>query len=157
MFDGTYVRLPNSDVFLSEIRNYSGAIARRVEFTIGVSYDSDTQKVMQVIRQTLKDTPLVLVEPEPDVYVHELADSAVNISVWCWVPFSLWFDMKKQLVEQVMNALSAAGIEIPFPQRVIYLKKAGRKKKPGAPGTAAPPGPGAGSSLGVNIEEMMDD
>jgi small-conductance mechanosensitive channel len=157
MFDGTYVRLPNSDVFLSEIRNYSSAIARRVEFTIGVSYDSDTQKAIQVIRQTLKDTPLVLVEPEPDVYVHDLADSAVNINVWCWVPFSLWFDMRKQLVEQVMGALSAAGIEIPFPQRVVYLKKAGKKKRPGAPGTAEPPGPGAGSSPGVNLEEMVED
>jgi small-conductance mechanosensitive channel len=157
MFDGTYVRLPNSDVFLSEIRNYSGAVARRVEFAVGVSYDSDTQKVMQVIRQSLADTPLVLVEPAPDVYVDTLADSAVNINVWCWVPFSLWFDMRKQLVEQVMNALTKSGIEIPFPQRVVYLKKSTRRKKPGALTAAEPPGPGAGSSSGVNLEEMVED
>lgn len=65
--------------------------------------------------------------------------------------------MKKQLVEQVMNTLAAAGVEIPFPQRVIYLKKAGKRKKPGAPGTIEPPSPGAGSSPGVNLEELMGD
>lgn len=157
MFDGTYVRLPNSDVFMSEIRNYSGAVARRVEFSIGVSYDADTQKALQVIRQTLKDTPLVLVEPEPDVYVHDLADSWVSINVWCWVPFSLWFDMRKQLVEQVMRTLAASGIEIPFPQRVVYLKKGTKRKKPSAPGVPETPTPGASSSLGVNLEELADD
>ncbi|WP_415282871.1 mechanosensitive ion channel family protein [Candidatus Nitrososphaera sp. FF02] len=157
MFDGTYVRLPNSDVFLSEIRNYSGAVARRVEFAVGVSYDSDTQKVMQVIRQSLADTPLVLVEPAPDVYVDTLANSAVSINVWCWVPFSLWFDMRKQLVEQVMNALTKNGIEIPLPQHVVYLKKSTRRKKPGTQAAAEPPGPGASSSSGVNLEEMVED
>ena len=122
-----------------------------------MSYDSDTQKVIQVIRQSLADTPLVLVEPAPDVYVDTLADSAVSINVWCWVPFSLWFDMRKQLVEQVMNALTKSGIEIPFPQRVVYLKKSTRRKKPGAQTSAEPPGPGASSSSGVNLEEMVED
>jgi small-conductance mechanosensitive channel len=123
MFDGTYVRLPNSDVFLSEIRNYSHAAARRVELTIGVAYKEDTDRVIGIIRKSLQETPLVLVEPEPDLFVDSLGDSAVNISVWCWVPFSVWFDMKKQLLEQIKRALDANGIEIPFPQRVVYLAK----------------------------------
>ena len=125
MFDGTYVRLPNSDVFLSEIRNYSGAVARRVEFAVGVSYDSDTQKVMQVIRQSLADTPLVLVEPAPDVYVDTLANSAVSINVWCWVPFSLWFDMRKQLVEQVMKIRSEPAT-VAVRGRLVYRESCGR-------------------------------
>src|SRR5688572_1247508 len=84
MFDGTYVRLPNSDVFLSEIRNYSGAVARRVELTIGVAYKEDLGKVIGIIRDSLAKTPLVLVEPEPDIYVDSLGDSAVTVNVWCW-------------------------------------------------------------------------
>ena len=132
MFDGTYVRLPNSDVFLSEIRNYSNAAARRVEISVGIAYKEDTVKVLAIIRKSLKETPLVLVEPEPDVYVDSLGDSAVNINVWCWVPFSVWFDMRKQIIQQIKRELDASNVEIPFPQRVIYLAKQGRRRKGGS-------------------------
>lgn len=125
MFDGTYVRLPNSDVFLSEIRNFSSAAARRVEMTIGVAYKEDTAKVIEIIRRNIRETPLVLVEPEPDIYVNDLGDSSVNINVWCWVPFSVWFDMKKQLVQQIKKELDTNKIEIPFPQRVVYFAEQG--------------------------------
>lgn len=131
MFDGTYVRLPNSDVFLSEIRNYSSAAARRVEISMGIAYKEDVAKVIGIIRKSLKETTLVLVEPEPDVYVDSLGDSAVNINVWCWVPFSVWFDMRKQIMQQIKRELDANNIEIPYPQRVVYLAKQGRRRKAG--------------------------
>jgi small-conductance mechanosensitive channel len=121
MFDGTYVSLPNTEVFSSEIRNFSGAAARRVDFTVGVAYHEDIERAIAVIRRTLADTPLVLVKPEPDIYVDSLGDSSVNINVWCWVPFSEWFTMKMQLVQQVKKELDSDGIEIPFPQRVIHF------------------------------------
>jgi small-conductance mechanosensitive channel len=132
MFDGTYVRLPNSDVFLSEIRNYSNAAARRVEISVGIAYKEDTAKVLAIIRKNLKETPLVLVEPEADVYVDSLGDSAVNINVWCWVPFSVWFDMRKQIIQQIKRELDASNVEMPFPQRVVYLAKQGCRRKGGS-------------------------
>jgi len=151
MFDGTYVRLPNSDVFLSEIRNFSGAAARRVEFTIGVAYTEDTANVINVIKNNLAQTPLVLAEPAPEIYLNNLGDSSVNINVWCWVPFSVWFDMKKQLVEQVKRELDAKGIEIPFPQRVLHLPASGKKRSKGGHATLD-----RGTSMGPNIEELTD-
>lgn len=128
MFDGTYVRLPNSDVFLSEIRNYSTAVARRVEIAVGVSYREDLNKVIEIIRTSLTTSPLVLVEPEPDVYVEELQDSAVLINVWCWVPFSVWFDMKKILIRQIKSVLDINKVEMPYPQRVLHIVS--REKRP---------------------------
>lgn len=151
MFDGTWVRLPNSDVFLSEIRNFFGAVARRVEFTVGVAYGEDTAEVISVIKNSLGETPLVLVEPPPDLYVNDLGDSSVNINVWCWVPFSIWFDMKKQLVEQIKRELDAKGIEIPFPQRVLHVPS-GRKRKV----KRSPANIDRGGSMGPNIEELTD-
>ncbi|HXV46833.1 MAG TPA: mechanosensitive ion channel family protein [Nitrososphaera sp.] len=140
MFDGTYVRLPNSDVFLSEIRNFSGAVARRVEVSVGIAYKEDVAKVVVIIRKNLREIPLVLIEPEPDIYVENLGDSAVNINVWCWVPFSVWFDMRKQIIQEIKRELDANGIEIPFPQRVVYLKQ-DRKRKGGASGLPSDEGP----------------
>lgn len=152
MFDGTYVRLPNSDVFLSEIRNFSGAAARRVEITVGVAYKEDANKVINMIRKNLGETSMVLVEPAPDIYVNDLGDSSVNINVWCWVPFSEWFETKKQLIAQIKALLDANGIEIPFPQRVVYLSK----QEPPDLGVGRPAeslsSSGAKSSL--NIEDL---
>lgn len=152
MFDGTYVRMPNGDVFLSQIRNFSGAVARRVEFTIGIAYKEDTVEAIEAIRNSLAQTPLVLVEPQPDLYVNNLGDSSVNINVWCWVPFSVWFDMKKQLVEQIKRELDAKGIEIPFPQRVLHLPTASKKRK----FKTEPPEMSEAPSMGPNIEELSD-
>ena len=129
MFDGTYVRLPNSDVFLSEIRNYSNAAARRVEISVGVAYKEDTARVIEIIRKSIKETPLVLVEPEPDIYANNLGESAVQINVWCWVPFSVVFDMQKQLVSQIKRDLQTNNVEMPFPQRVVYISATNRKIK----------------------------
>ena len=131
MFDGTYVRLPNSDAFMSEIRNFSGAAARRVEFSCGVAYKEDAKRVIELISNNLSQSPLVLVEPAPDIFVERLDDSAVIINVWCWVPFSAWFDMKKQLVQQIKAELDRNGVEIPFPQRVVHMHPAQEKQGTG--------------------------
>jgi small-conductance mechanosensitive channel len=121
MFDGTYVRLPNADVFLSEIRNFSSAAARRVEISVGVAYKEDLGKVISIIKDSLAGTSLVLIEPAPDIFVEKLDESAVVINIWCWAPFSVWFDLKKQLVQQIKEELDKNGIEIPFPQRVLHV------------------------------------
>jgi small-conductance mechanosensitive channel len=130
MFDGTYVRLPNADVFLSEIRNFSSAAARRVEISVGIAHKEDAAKVIGIIQKSLKETPLVLVEPAPDVYIDSIGDSAININVWCWAPYSVWFDIRKQIVEQVKRELDASKIEIPFPKRMVYLADSGSGGRP---------------------------
>lgn len=153
MFDGTFVRLPNSDVFMSEIRNFSAAAVKRVEMTVRIAYGEDTTKVISVIKKSLVETPLVLVEPQPDLYVDVLADSSVNINVWCWVPFSAWFDMKKQLVEQVKMVLDANGIEVPFPQRVVHTPGEKRRKQKGGDSPSLDRG---SSPAGVNLQELSE-
>lgn len=121
MFDGTYVRLPNTEVFSSEIRNFSGAAARRIDIGVGIAYSEDIERAISIIKKMLDDTELVLVEPEPTVYVDSLGDSSVNINVWCWVPYSEWFPVKTQLVQQIKQAFNKNNIEIPFPQRVVHF------------------------------------
>ncbi|HXG05893.1 MAG TPA: mechanosensitive ion channel family protein [Nitrososphaera sp.] len=121
MFDGTYVRLPNTEVFSSEIRNFSGTVARRVEIQVRIALQEDAKRAIEIIGKSLSETPLVLVEPAPDVYVNDIGESGVNINVWCWVPSTHWFQMRKQLVEQVKAELDRNGIEIPLPHRRIQL------------------------------------
>lgn len=121
MFDGTYVRLPNTEVFSSEIRNFSGTVARRVEVQIRVGLHEDKTRVLGMIRNILASLTLVLVEPEPDVYVDSVGDSGVNINVWCWAPSSEWFTVRKMLVDKITSGLDVNHIEIPLPQRVVHF------------------------------------
>ena len=129
MFDGVYVRLPNTDVFLSEIRNFSGTVARRIEFIVAISLHEDASHAIKVLTERLGKVPLVLVEPEIQVYVENIAESGINLTVRCWVPFSEWFPLKRELVEIVKRELDEKGIEIPFPQRVVHLPSANVKKQ----------------------------
>ncbi len=121
-WDGIHTRLPNSKVFEATIRNFVANVARRVEYRVGIAYDADIGKAVEVIRRVLDEHPLVLEEPEPQVFVEDLGDSAVILNVRFWAPSSHWFQAKAELLRRIKEALDEAGIEIPFPQRVVWLR-----------------------------------
>ncbi len=121
-FDGIMIRIPNEKVFTSTIKNITAKPVRRLEFTLGIAYKEDAEKAYNVLREVVEKHPLVLVEPPPEIYVEELADSSVNIKVRVWVPVREWMNVRKELLWKLKKALSNAGIEIPFPQRDIWLR-----------------------------------
>jgi small-conductance mechanosensitive channel len=95
-------------------------VARRVVITVGIAYQEDIQKAKDLIIKTLNENSLILAEPAPLVYVDELADSSVNFSVRAWAPSTVWYVVRTQIVQQIKNVLDEGGVEIPFPQRVIW-------------------------------------
>ncbi len=119
--DGTLARIPNDKVFTAQIRNLTKNIARRLEIKIGIAYKEDAARAIEIIKNNLQNMPLVLVEPAPNIFVDSLGDSSVNINIWVWVPWQKLFDVRMQLTEQIKRELDKAGIEIPFPQRVIWF------------------------------------
>ncbi len=121
-WDGIHTRLPNSKVFEATIRNFVSNVARRVEYRVGIAYDADIGKAIEVIRRVLDEHPLVLEEPEPQIFVEDLGDSAVILNVRFWAPSSHWFQARAELLRRIKEALDEAGIEIPFPQRVVWLR-----------------------------------
>jgi len=65
----------------------------------------------------------VLILPKPEFRIKELADSSVNIEILVWHPRDDWDQVGPILLKVAKNALDGAGIEIPFPQRVIWQAK----------------------------------
>ncbi len=120
-WDGTLIRIPNEKLFNSNIINLQRYPARRLDVRIGVAYGEDANRAVDVIRKTLDEMPLVLAEPEPLVFVDELGDNAVVLSIRVWTPSEKWFAVKTELLHRVKKALDEAGIEIPFPQRVNWF------------------------------------
>ena len=125
-FDGVYVRIPNEKIFTSNITNYVAHPGRRIEYSIGIGYNSDAAQAIALITSRLEDEPFVLKELVPDVYVERLGENSVVLSVWFWAPSEEWFTMKKKMLQELRMLLSTSGIEINFPQRVVWMQGAQR-------------------------------
>ncbi len=120
-YDGLYVRLPNEKVFTSSITNYVAHVARRFEYVIGIRYSDDAEKAIEIIKGLIEDHPLALKNPEPVVFVDNLGDNSVNIVVRIWAPSTEWYGVKMDLLWKMKSELEKNGIEVPFPQRVVWF------------------------------------
>jgi len=121
-WDGCIVRIPNSVVFNRNITNYIRTKARRIEITIGISYDSDIEKARETLINMMKEHPYCLVNPGPEVFVENYADSAIILKARCWTPPPVWFATKMDLQTRMKKVLEEAGIKIPYPQLDVHIK-----------------------------------
>jgi len=121
-FDGVLIRVPNEKVFSAVIKNIGANIARRLELSIGIAYKEDAEKAVDVITKVVNEHPFVLVHPEPEVFVSNLGNSSVDITVRVWTPTSEWMNVRKDLLWKIKKAITEAGIEIPFPQSDVWFR-----------------------------------
>jgi len=126
--DGLYIRIPNETVFTSSITNYSSNQVRRLDYVIGIRYSDDADKAVQVIKKVIEEHPLTMVNPEAFVFVDDLGDNSVDIVARIWTPTSEWYTVKRELLWNIKVAIESAGIQIPFPQRVLWY--GANQKKP---------------------------
>ncbi len=120
-WDGLDIRIPNEKVFTTSITNYVSNIARRFEYTIGIRYEDDADQAIAIVKEFLADEPFVLANPAPLVFVAELADSSVNISIKIWSPISEWYSLYIRLLWEIKKILEKNGIFVAYPQRVIWM------------------------------------
>lgn len=120
-YDGIYVRIPNQTVFTTEVTNYVGNIVRRFGYVVGIRYSDDADKAISIIKDVLEDHPFALKNPNPQVFVDNLGDNAVNIIVRIWAPVSEWYNLKMILLWKIKKTLEINGIEIAFPQRTVWF------------------------------------
>ena len=120
-YDGLYVRIPNQTVFTTNVTNYVYNIVRRFKYVVGIRYSDDANKAIEIIRKVIDDEPLALKNPAPQAFVDNLGDNSVNIIVRIWAPVSDWYSLKMKLLWEIKIALEAQGIEIAFPQRVVWF------------------------------------
>jgi len=123
-FDGTITRIPNDKFFTSNIRSLTLSTVRRADVMVGISYESDIEHAISVMRHDIfENMPFVLQIPEPEFRIEELGDSSVNIHVYVWHPRDDWSQVQPILLTIIKKSLDKSGIEIPYPQRVIWTGK----------------------------------
>jgi len=120
--DNVLITIPNGEVWGTSIINYSREPIRRVDVDVGIAYGEDIGKAVQVATDLLKKDERVLADPEPSVFVKELADSSINLSLRPWSTGNDYWAVKGDVTKGIYEALGAAGIEIPFPQVDVHMK-----------------------------------
>ena len=123
-FDGRKVTIPNGKLTSDNIINYTVYPTRRVEVVVSVDYASDLSLVRQTALAILADDARILPDPAPAVVVKNLGESGVDVAVRAWVKRADYWDVFFDLQESLKNRFDAAGIVIPFPQRVVHLRPA---------------------------------
>lgn len=142
--DGKLVVLPNTNVATSQITNYtsksigpkkiqeileSREVIRRIDWLVGVGYDSDIDKTKQIIFQAVKSTDNINKGDEDAskqifVGVNELQASAIEFTIRAWViDNSIFFKTRCDMIENVKKALDREKIEIPYNKMDINIIK----------------------------------
>ncbi|MEO8276987.1 MAG: mechanosensitive ion channel family protein [Thermoanaerobaculia bacterium] len=131
--DHREVILPNKDVIQQPIVNHSRYPAMRVDAPLTVAYSASVERVREVLLAAARRDLPVLASPEAQVVVTELGDSGVGLELRVWVADPLAVaSSRAQVLEVAKSALDAAGIEMPFPQRVVRLVRGAEDVPPGA-------------------------
>ncbi len=127
-FDGLLIRIPNQQVFTTNITNTVSYPVRRFDFTIKIRYSDDADAAIWFIQDLIDKEPFALSSPQPSVYVNELGENSVNLVVRIWAPISEWYVLKTRFLWAIKKVLEENNIEVPFPQREIYLHNVPEKK-----------------------------
>ncbi len=124
-FDNKEILIPNEDFITNRVTNWTFSNNRaRVEVPIGVSYDSDLEKVQQILIAAAKANPRCASTPEPVCFLRKFGDSSVDFLLHFWVDDvenGRWTP-QSQVMMDIWKRFHAEGISIPFPQRDLHIR-----------------------------------
>lgn len=121
-YDEKIIVLPNGTLANNSLTNVTVADTRRLDLKIGISYDSDIRNAKDVLFTLLEEEKGVLKERDRNVFVDDLADSAVIIGVRCYTKQEEFWEVKWRLLENIKFALDENGIEIPYPKLDVQIR-----------------------------------
>ncbi|MEH6827083.1 mechanosensitive ion channel family protein [Parasphingorhabdus sp.] len=117
--------IPNEDLMTREVENWSYSSPNvRISIPVGVSYNTDMDQAIDLMKQACVDVPRVLNHPKPVVWMLEFGDNSVNFEIRCWIkdPQSGVGNFKAAILKRVWDLFKEHGVEIPFPQRDIHIR-----------------------------------
>ena len=121
--DGKIVVVPNGKIIAGNIINFSREPVRRNEFIIGVAYDSDIDKVKQILTDIITNDERVLKDRDITVRLNELGPSAINFVVRAWSNSSDLQNVYWDVLERIKREFDAQGISFPYPQMDVNFKR----------------------------------
>ncbi len=124
-FENNLVIMPNNEIVKSKIVNLTYPnIFTSIIVDVGVAYGSDLEKVKKIMLKAASEHLLVSKRVEPKVFLMSFGDSSLNLRLTASTDdYRNAFIIQCGLRETIYEEFNKAGIDIPFPQRVVHLKK----------------------------------
>ncbi|MEQ9407086.1 MAG: mechanosensitive ion channel [Fuerstiella sp.] len=122
--DNRRIIVPNTAITSGTIENISHHEIRRVDVSVGCSYDADLKQTRDVLTSAAESLRDRLVDGEGrgfQIVLGSLGDSAVSWTVRFWTTADQFWSVKEDLTESVKNRLDGAGIGIPYPQMDVHV------------------------------------
>ncbi len=114
--------VPNGQLSNNTIVNFNSESTRRDKIDVGIGYSSNIKKAKEVLLEICAADKRILKTPAPEVYVGELADSSVNLTLRFWAQNADFWGAHFHVMETLKERFDEEGIEIPFPQREVHTK-----------------------------------
>ena len=120
---GQEVTVPNNNMTKAVVTNYTRLGTRRLDYNVGVAYDSDIALVKQTLLDIIKDDPRVLKDNDIATYVYELGSYSVGVRLRFWTKFGDYWPVYNELSEKILLAFREKGIYIPSSTDLKVEKK----------------------------------
>ena len=123
--DGIEHLIPNEELIVSRVENWSFSGKRvRLRVPVGVSYNSDPRKAMELCVQATDGIERIIEYPKPMCQLLAFGDNSINLEIRFWIrdPQNGVANVKTQVLLNVWDLFKEHGIEIPFPQRDLHLR-----------------------------------
>lgn len=120
-FDNKIILIPNGTLANSSLTNVTDEPVRRVDFMVGISYQSDIRKAREVVQELANVHPLILKDRDVSVYVDQLGDSSVVLGVRFWTRKEDYWQARCEMLENVKYGFDETGISIPYNQLDVHL------------------------------------
>ena len=113
------VTIPNKTITSSVLTNYTRNPLRRIVVNVGVDYSTDLDKAKKVLIDIANNDDRILENPKPVCYVTALESSDINLSLRCYVPNKLYWDIFFELNEKILIEFNKQNIQIPYNRLVV--------------------------------------
>ena len=123
-YDGSEVIVPNNNLISNEVINWTlSDRKRRSTIHVGVAYGTNPRKVSKILVETAAKHPKALKDPKPLPIFEGFGDSSLDFKIHFWTYFEDGYEAKSDVSMAIYDVLEKEGIVIPFPQRVVTMKK----------------------------------
>lgn len=113
-YDNKMVVIPNGVLTNNSLINVTNEVKRKVELKIMIAYNSDMQKVKNIVHNILSEDDRILNEEPQDVYIDSFDESGMTLGIRAWVETELYWNVMWDLREKVKEAFDSNDIEIPY-------------------------------------------
>ena len=121
MADNKIITIPNGNLSAGNIINYNVLPVRRLSTTVGIAYEADTARAIELLTALIKSRKPLVNPKKALVYVKELGDSSVVLGLHYWVKTDDYWDEAWSINQAIKDVLDQNGIAIPFNQLDVHV------------------------------------